>query len=311
MIDKEELLGRAEGLWQDILQNLAGVPDRHFNKRKHCDCPLGCIGGNNPNPGGKDRFRWLDKPDGHTICNVCGSRDGFNLYLDYTGHQFADALKDIADYLNFVPVERREQIKRESFIKTTFPEWYKFDMKHYLKLKEKPQERGESPLDKVTYRSIASAFNDGFEALIPLKDSNGHECDFVMLNGDGAWQTTGGNAIVPPGFYSSIGDNREGKRIYVATSPMVAAIASNFMNSVVHCIYDGAHLPSFISHAESKLSSEKEIVLICADRDDIEDADTVKVSQLMYNPRTREVKRKLFAPFEAMDKIKDRDNAAN
>lgn len=68
----------ARGKWRGILMQL-GVPSS-FLRNKHGPCPI-C--------GGEDRFRFDDREGrGSSICNACGSRDGFQLAQAFLGEDF-------------------------------------------------------------------------------------------------------------------------------------------------------------------------------------------------------------------------------
>lgn len=68
----------AKWRWQGILNTL-GI-DSHFLRDKHGPCPL-C--------GGKDRFRFDDKEgEGTYFCSQCGSGDGVQLAMAWTGLPF-------------------------------------------------------------------------------------------------------------------------------------------------------------------------------------------------------------------------------
>lgn len=107
MIDWNDILPAANGLWPDILKQVCGLPDTTFN-RKHQPCPS-C--------GGKDRFRWDDKlnhpGDGGAICGQCGSGDGMSWLLKLTGLSFPDAVQTVADFVGHIPVEQIAIKKKE------------------------------------------------------------------------------------------------------------------------------------------------------------------------------------------------------
>lgn len=76
----------AVGKWRGILISL-GVPDS-FLVNRHGPCPL-C-------GDGKDRWRFDDKEGkGTYICSHCGSGDGFDLAMKYTGRPFAEIASEI------------------------------------------------------------------------------------------------------------------------------------------------------------------------------------------------------------------------
>jgi phage/plasmid primase-like uncharacterized protein len=281
MFDKDEINRAAAGLWPDILTSLTDIDPKVLNPRKEHPCPL-C--------GGKTRFRYTRKTEAPFFCSHCGARDGLNLYIDYTGLPFAEALKDVANYLNMVPVERREAANQAAEVMTTFPDWYEFDMKHYLKLKEKAY-IGDSSWTRINGLSVINAHTDGCDALLPLLNDKGKACDFVCIDIDGNWQTTGGNTIVPKGFYSVLGET-EGKRPYIAVSPFHAAHASIYMQRMVYCVYDVDNIWDVAKQFETSP------LVIVTSMDEVEEADSMKFSQLTFDSKKRVVNRKVWKPFE-------------
>jgi putative DNA primase/helicase len=86
---RPEIRDQARNKWASIL-NMLGVDQNHL-RNLHGPCPL-C--------GGRDRFRFDDKEGrGTWICNQCGSGDGMDLALKFTGMSFADCAREIRDRL--------------------------------------------------------------------------------------------------------------------------------------------------------------------------------------------------------------------
>lgn len=81
-----ELREACQHRWHDIMVSM-GVHQSILTKR-HQACPL-C-------KSGKDRFRWTDYLGmGGYICNQCGSGDGFDFLMQYTGKDFKGVAEDI------------------------------------------------------------------------------------------------------------------------------------------------------------------------------------------------------------------------
>lgn len=81
---EEHIRVLTQGRWPSILLSL-GLPSKSLSGR-HCPCPL-C--------GGHDRFRFDDQNRGTWICSQCGSGDGFNLLVKFTGLPFRDVASKI------------------------------------------------------------------------------------------------------------------------------------------------------------------------------------------------------------------------
>lgn len=95
---KEDVLPKAAAMWPDILVNLAGIDASIFDHRKEHPCPL-C--------GGKTRFRYRAKPAGLDrpfYCNHCGSKNGIELFIAYTGMDYrtAKTTQLIVGYISLV-----------------------------------------------------------------------------------------------------------------------------------------------------------------------------------------------------------------
>lgn len=102
------LRDQVQGKWRGILISL-GVDER-FLKNRHTSCPM-C--------GGKDRFRFDDKNGrGTYFCNQCGSGDGFELAMKYTGQDFKGIARHIDSIVGTVEVAQpkpgynKEDLKR-------------------------------------------------------------------------------------------------------------------------------------------------------------------------------------------------------
>jgi putative DNA primase/helicase len=87
-LDKDYILGKAQGYWPQILESL-GINNSYL-KNKHGPCPA-C--------GGKDRFRFDDRGIGRFICTRCGSGDGIKLLRICFGWDYQLTLKMLAEQL--------------------------------------------------------------------------------------------------------------------------------------------------------------------------------------------------------------------
>jgi hypothetical protein len=156
----------------------------------------------------------------------------------------------------------------------------------------------ESPWKRVNGLNILDILSHGENALIPLLDTNQNACDFVMIDVDGNWKTTGGNKCVPSGFYSTFGD-RVGKRTYIAVNAYHAAHASIFMQCQVVCCYEVENMESVANNFDG------EVMIVAAGMDDVEQADACRFGQLTFNAQNKSVGRTVYAPFEISDKRKE------
>lgn len=306
---KDDVLQAAAGLWQDIILSLTNVDRRFFNGR-HQPCQL-C--------GGKDRARFIRKHEMQFHCNQCGDKSGLQFYMEYAGIGFSDAINDVGNYLGMIPVDRREAAKREHIIINQFPDWYNYDIEIYDSIKEAATV-DLSAWQKINGLNMLDILKHGENALIPLLNAQGEPCDFVMLDIDGNMQTTSGNKSVPSGFHSVFG-NEQGKRSYIAVSPPVSAHAAIFTGKKVICCYDVDNLWDVAKNigrdwSRSKVSLNdyervadeinkpddyRPPVVICANLEDVQEADSLKFEQLMFNAKNNTVNRRLWKPLEYMD----------
>lgn len=278
--DKDRVLPQAQPLWPEILRQLAGMDDRVFSG-KHQPCPL-C--------GGKDRFRYIRKHDNPLHCNQCGDWSGIDFYREITGVSFADAINDVGDWLNLVPVQKREQVARSHAVACTLPDWYAFDVKLYDQFKEAAVV-GISPWQRVCGLSVLDILKHGDDALLPLLDGKGKAFDFVTVNIDGDWQTTACNKSVPPASHSVFGDDK-GKRTYIAIDPYHAAHAAIFTRKQVVCCYEVENIWPVA------MALGGECVVIVTSIEENKEADSVGLSQLTFNKQNNTVNRRLYKPFE-------------
>lgn len=281
---KEEVIPAADGLWPNILLALTNIDQRFFNG-KHQPCPL-C--------GGKDRARYIKRHEMQFHCNVCGDKSGIAFYMELTGISFGDAINDVGDYLNLIPVERRESAKQERFIASNLPDYYEYDFSRYEQLKSEAK-IALSPWQRVSGLNMLDILAHGEHALIPLLDRNGNAVDFTMIDIDGNWQTTAGNKTVPVGFYSVFGEN-DGNRTYITVNPYHAAHASIYTGKKIVCCYEDENLDAVVNNFEG------EIVVIVSSVTETQEADTLKLPQLTFNKQNNTVNRRLWQPFEIMDK---------
>lgn len=100
---KEDVLPYMDGLWQEALQSICGLPNSVFNG-KHQACPY-C--------GGKDRFRWTNRinknGDGGAVCNSCGSDSGIGWIMRLTGENYSESINILGRFLGKVPQDYRDK----------------------------------------------------------------------------------------------------------------------------------------------------------------------------------------------------------
>lgn len=285
--DKDEVIRNAEGFWVEIIQSLTSIDPKIFNRKKEHPCPI-C--------GGKTRFRYTGKTGAPFFCNVCGAKDGLNFYIAYTGCDFPTALTDVGNFLNMIPTEKREAINKQHIITSNLPDYYDYDTNQYEELKSMAEVK-LSPWQRVNGLGLLDILAHGENALIPLLDTNQNACDFVMIDVNNNWQTTGGNRCVPSGFYSTFGD-RVGKRTYICVEPANSAHASVYMGCQVVCCYETENIEAVANNFDG------EVMVVVAGMDDVEQSDVCKLSQLTYSAQTRTVARTVYRPFEIVDKKK-------
>lgn len=288
---KEDVLPKAAAMWPDILVNLAGIDASIFDHRKEHPCPL-C--------GGKTRFRYRAKPAGLDrpfYCNHCGSKNGIEFFIAYTGMDYGTAINSIGDYIGNIPQEKIEVKQREFEIQSQFPSWYQFNSELYDTIK-KAATVDLSAWQRVNGLNMLDVLKCGDEALVPLLDKNGKPVDFVMIDVDGNYQSTAGNKIIPDGFYSAFGEVK-GKRSYIAVSPLVAAHAAVFTQRQVICCY------SLENIWEIGKNFDEPPVVIVSNIAETQEADSVKFSQLVFNSKNNTVNRRIYQPGEIM---KERGN---
>lgn len=84
----------ARGRWFGILKGF-GI-DENYLRNVHGPCPI-C--------GGSDRWRWDDKDgNGTYYCNQCGSGNGIDLLINFTGRDFKEIAKEIDGMVNNIPL---------------------------------------------------------------------------------------------------------------------------------------------------------------------------------------------------------------
>lgn len=294
---KEDVLPKAAAIWPDILVNLAGIDSSIFDHRKEHPCPL-C--------GGKTRFRYRNKPAGLErpfYCNHCGSKNGIEFFIAYTGMDYCSAINSVGDYIGNIPREKIEVIKREFEIKNQFPERYKFDAELYDSIK-KAATVDLSAWQRVNGLNMLDVLKHGDEALVPLLDSNGKPVDFVMIDIEGNYQTTAGNKIIPDGFYSVFGDIK-GKRSYIAVSPLVAAHAAVFTQRQVICCYEETNIWDI-----GKNIYEPPVVIV-SNISEVQEADVLKFSQLVFDSKNNTVNRRLYKYGEIMKERGNKNDHSN
>ena len=141
--------------------------------------------------------------------------------------------------------------------------------------------------------SMLDVLKSGDDALVPLL-TLGNPFDFVLLDADGNIELTSGAKSIPSGSYSTFG-SIAGKRSYIAVSPLTAAHAAVFTQRIVHCCYTADNI------WDVARDFEEDPVIICASIEDVQEADSLKFEQLMFNAKNNTVNRRLWQPFEYMD----------
>lgn len=292
---KEDVLVKANLIWPEILVNLAGMDSDYLSGKKEGPCPL-C--------GGDTRFIYrikkvheLDKP---FYCRSCGSRDGLGLFIKFTGLDFPTAINKLGDYVGNIPTEKLEVKQREHQTRSKFPNRYKFDPDLYDTIK-KAATVDLSAWQRVNGLNMMDILKSGDDALIPLLNDKGVPVDFVLIDIDGNYQTTAGNKSIPDGFYSVFGE-KQGKRNYIAVSPLVAVHASIYMQRKVICCYELSNI------WEVGKQNEDPPVVIVSNLEETQEADINKFEQMIYNAKNRTVNHRVYQPFEIMDLRNKNDN---
>ncbi|TWT52154.1 primase-helicase zinc-binding domain-containing protein [Allorhodopirellula solitaria] len=91
----DDVKSAAVGYWPAILNRVAGIDDDYLSNR-HGPCRK-C--------GGTDRWRFTNLNNhGGAICNQCGKMgDGLAVIMEMTGCGFAEAIKQVAEFLGVKP----------------------------------------------------------------------------------------------------------------------------------------------------------------------------------------------------------------
>jgi phage/plasmid primase-like uncharacterized protein len=279
--DKEIVLKEATGMWPTILQSLTGIDSAVFNG-KHQPCAL-C--------GGSDRFRFIQKHDKQFFCSQCGAHSGLNFYMELSGIDFSTAINDVGDYLNLIPVDKRELINKKTIVTNSFPNWYKFDFDLYQKIKAESV-FNLSPWQRVNQLNMLDLLAWGDYTVIELLNRAGVACDYILLDVEGNKRTSNGNTIEPDGFYSVFGNNA-GKHTYITINPVTAAQAASFMGVKIICCYSLENMESVLNNFYGQ-----SIIAIVSDIKETVEADELQLPQLIFNAKTRQVGRKVWKPLE-------------
>jgi hypothetical protein len=161
-----------------------------------------------------------------------------------------------------------------------------------------------SAWQRVNGLSMLEVLSSGDNALVPLL-TKGKPFDFAVIDINGNITTLNGLESFSDGVYSTFGTTI-GKRSYIAVSPLVAAHAAVFTQRMVHCCYDVANIWDVAK------DFDEAPVIICASIDDVQEADSLKFEQLMFNAKNNTVNRRLWKPFEYMDereKVNDKERS--
>lgn len=114
--DIDQVRQAASGQWNEILSRIGGIPPESLDG-KHHSCPR-C--------GGKDRFRLIDSTAGAVFCNNCfnsNNGDGFAAVQWAAGKQFADALREIAEFCSVQPTKSKKKSKSDPAKHLEFIAW--------------------------------------------------------------------------------------------------------------------------------------------------------------------------------------------
>lgn len=150
-----------------------------------------------------------------------------------------------------------------------------------------------SAWQRVNGLSMLEVLSSGDNALVPLL-IKGKPFDFAVIDIDGNVTTTNGLESFSEGVYSTFGTTI-GKRSYIAVSPFTAAHAAVFTQRMVHCCYTADNI------WDVARGFEEAPVVICANIEEVQEADSLKFEQLMFNAKNNTVNRRLWQPFEYMD----------
>lgn len=283
--NKDDVLPKAAPIWVDILLSLTSLDASIFNPKKEHPCPV-C--------GGTTRFRYRDKPVGLEspfFCNSCGSRNGITMLMECTGLNFSEAINAVGDHLGCIPVERLEVIKRDFEIKSSFPDWYKFDMAKYDHIKANAEIKINS-WQRINGLQMIEMHSYENKAVIPLINQHDKEVDFVLIDIDGRWETTAGNTMLHGGLYSVFGTDK-GNHTYLTVSPFTAAKSSVFTGKQVVCVWEEENICDI-----SNLFPDA--VVIVSNKSEVDEADSLNLSQMIFNTKTNKVKNKIYLPGEIL-----------
>lgn len=283
---KQDVIPKANAIWPEILINLTNIDESILNHQKEHPCVL-C--------GGKTRFRYRAKPAGLDrpfYCNNCGSKNGMEFFMAYTGMDYSTAINAIGDYIGNIPTDKIEIKQREFEVKSKFPDWYKFDAGVYESIKSNATVE-LSAWQRVSGLNMLDLLKHEDDAAIPILDDKGNQVDFMMIDIEGNCQTTSGNEIIPGGFHSVFGET-EGKRPYIAVSPHVAAHVSIFTQKKVICCYEIENL------WEVTKGLSEEPFIIVTNLTEVNEADQLRLNQMTFNTKNNTINRRLYKPYEIM-----------
>lgn len=277
---KDDVIPAAAPLWRQIITDLCSVDDAMFNGR-HQPCKL-C--------GGTDRARFIEKHNAQFHCNVCGDKDGLNFYMEFMGISFGDAINDIGNWLNLIPMDKREEIKREFKITSQFSKWYKFDINQYEKIKSE-SELVINPWQRINGLQMIDMYSYENKSAFPLLNEHGKDVDAVLVDIDGNWLTSAGNSMLHNGLYSVFG-SEIGNYTYLTVKPLVAAKSHVFTGKQVVCTWEEEN----IFHVGIKYDFN--VVVIVSNLSEVENADSLNLNQMIFDPKTNKVKNKIYLPYE-------------
>lgn len=164
--------------------------------------------------------------------------------------------------------------------------------KNYLKLKQTAKV-DLSAWQRVSGLSMLEVLASGDNALVPLL-TLGNPFDFAIIDINGNVTTSNGSENIQDGAYSTFG-TVAGKRNYISSSPFYTAHAAVFTQKIVNCCYTVDNLWNVAKNFEEPP------VAICSSIEEVQEADSLKFDQLMFNAKNNTVNRRLWKPFEYMD----------
>ena len=289
MFDKNDVLLRATGMWPHLLQQLTSVDSAVFNK-KHQPCP--CCGG-------EDRFRFDDKRnhsgDGGYICNPekgCGAGDGLSLYIKLTGFTFGEAITNLGNALNMIPVERVNVIKKEIASKASLPKNAKtFTEESELLLKSCDGHKKTPPFFIKHSKGIhRTRILNGYDAVYTVTNAAGCLVNAAIVDPYGDVAFVGGEETA--GGFTFVGEKTQ--RWYVCADIKTAIWLHEKTGCRTICTWSDNDDPYFMRDALNGLASIGGVELVVW-------LSASNCNQLPFLPVVRGVKFAIDKTFRTVD----------